>query len=49
VLEISVPKPEQAKPHKVEITVGGGESQAIDGGEATEGATQQPATEPAAA
>jgi HSP20 family protein len=35
VLEITVPKPEQAKPHKVQITAGD-ESQAIDGGESTE-------------
>jgi len=49
VLEISVPKPEQSKPHKVQITAGGGESQAIDGGESTESAAQEPATEQAAA
>ena len=41
VLEISVPKPEQAKPHKVQITAGGGESQAIEGGEATETAADE--------
>src|ERR1700735_4316457 len=34
--EITVPKPEAPKPHKVEITVAGGESQAIEGGESTE-------------
>ena len=41
VLEITVPKPEQAKPHKVQITAGGGESQAIDGGESTESAADE--------
>jgi HSP20 family protein len=45
VLEITVPKPEQAKPHKVQITAGSGESPAIDGGESTE----TPADEPIAA
>jgi HSP20 family protein len=35
VLEITVPKPEAAKPHKVQITVAD-ESPAIDGGESTE-------------
>jgi HSP20 family protein len=34
VLEVSVPKPEQPKPRKVQITVGGSESHAIDGAEA---------------
>jgi hypothetical protein len=29
VLEVRIPKPEERKPHKVEITVGGG---AIEGG-----------------
>jgi HSP20 family protein len=33
VLEVSVPKPEQPKPRTVKITVGGGEAQAIEGGE----------------
>ena len=41
VLEITVPKPEQAKPHKVQITAGGGESQAIGGGESTETAADE--------
>ena len=36
VLEITVPKPEAAKPHKVQITVSADESQAIEGGESTE-------------
>jgi HSP20 family protein len=51
VLEITVPKPEVAKPHKVQITVAD-ESPAIDGGEsteATEAAAHQPVTEQAAA
>jgi HSP20 family protein len=45
VLEISVPKPEQAKPHKVEITVGAGDvaPEAIEGGESTEVAAEQSA------
>jgi len=30
VLEITVPKPEQAKPHKIEISVGAGEPEAIE-------------------
>jgi HSP20 family protein len=30
VLEVSVPKPEQAKPHTVKITVGAGEPEAIE-------------------
>src|SRR5437763_16399829 len=30
VLEIRIPKPEQRKPRKVEISVGGGESKTID-------------------
>jgi HSP20 family protein len=34
VLEVSVPKPEQAQAHKVQITVGAGESEAIEGAEA---------------
>jgi HSP20 family protein len=49
VLEITVPKPEQAKPHKVQITVDADESQAIEGGESTETAAQQSATEQASA
>ena len=49
VLEITVPKPEAAKPHKVEITVGADAPQAIDGGESTETATDEPATQQAAA
>jgi HSP20 family protein len=32
VLEVAVPKPEAAKPHKVQITVGSGEKPAIEGG-----------------
>ena len=40
VLEVTVPKPEAAKPHKVQITVGG-ETQAIEGGETAE--TPEPA------
>jgi HSP20 family protein len=35
VLEIRVPKPEQRKPRKVEITVGGAQPQAIEGSETT--------------
>jgi HSP20 family protein len=48
VLEITVPKPEAAKPHKVQITVGADASQAIDGGDSTgssesaEAAAEQP-------
>ncbi|MGI8714624.1 MAG: Hsp20/alpha crystallin family protein [Solirubrobacteraceae bacterium] len=34
VLEVSVPKPEQSKPRKVQITVGAGEPAAIEGTEA---------------
>jgi HSP20 family protein len=34
VLEVSVPKPEQPKPRKVQITVGSAEPQAIEGAEA---------------
>ena len=51
VLEISVPKPEQAKPHKVQITAGGGESPVIDGGESTESteSAETAADEPVAA
>ena len=49
VLEISVPKPEQAKPHKVQITVGAAESQPIEGGESTETAAGEQATERVAA
>ena len=41
VLEITVPKPEAAKPHKVQITVGGDESPAIEGGESTETAADE--------
>ena len=32
VLEITVPKPEAAKPHKVQIAVGSGDKPAIEGG-----------------
>jgi HSP20 family protein len=42
VLEVSVPKPEQARPRKVQITVGSGSAPAIEGGET-------PAEEPQAA
>jgi HSP20 family protein len=42
VLEVSVPKPEQVKPRKVQITVGPGSAPAIEGGET-------PAEEPQAA
>lgn len=31
VLEVRVPKPEQAKPQRVQIAVGGGEPQTIEG------------------
>ena len=31
VLEITVPKPEQAKPKRIEVSVGGGEPQTIEG------------------
>jgi HSP20 family protein len=43
VLEISVPKPEQAKPHKVQITAAGGDTapQTIEGGEATDTAADE--------
>jgi HSP20 family protein len=34
VLEVSVPKPEQPKPRKVQITVGGAQPQPIEGAEA---------------
>jgi HSP20 family protein len=34
VLEVSVPKPEQPKPHTVKITVGAGEPEAIESAEA---------------
>src|ERR1700744_3638195 len=47
VLEISVPKPEAVKPHKVQITVGSGEK-AIEGGDTAETA-ESAETEPAAA
>ncbi len=33
VLEIRIPKPEQRKPHKVAISVGGGEPKTIEGSE----------------
>ena len=33
VLEVRIPKPEQRKPRKVAITVGGGEPKTIEGGE----------------
>jgi HSP20 family protein len=49
VLEVSVPKPEQAKPHKVQITVSASDTQATDGGESTEAPAEQPAAEQAAA
>jgi HSP20 family protein len=49
VLEISVPKPEQATPHKVQITVGAAESPTIAGGRSSETAADEPATEHAAA
>jgi HSP20 family protein len=42
VLEVSVPKPEQPKPRKVQITVGSGEPQVIE-------ASETPAEEPQAA
>jgi hypothetical protein len=31
VLEVRIPKPEQAKPKRVQIAVGGGEPQTIEG------------------
>jgi HSP20 family protein len=37
VLEVHVPKPEQRKPRKVAISVGGGEQRTIEGSEAPEG------------
>src|ERR1700744_3052666 len=52
VLEISIPKPEAAKPHKVQITVAGGdgETPAIEGGEPASAETAGTAeTEKAAA
>ena len=33
VLEVRIPKPEERKPHKVAITVGGGEPTTIEGAE----------------
>ena len=36
VLEITVPKPEAAKPHKVQITVGNADKAAIESGESAE-------------
>lgn len=47
VLEITVPKPEVAKPHKVQITVGS-EKPAIEGGEAAETAESAEAEKAAA-
>jgi HSP20 family protein len=44
VLEVSVPKPEQVQPRKVQITVGAGEPQAIESAEAP----AEPAEAPAA-
>jgi HSP20 family protein len=35
VLEIRIPKPEERKPRKVAISVGGGEPKTIEGGEST--------------
>ena len=35
VLEVRIPKPEQRKPRKVEISVGGGRAKAIEGQETT--------------
>jgi HSP20 family protein len=53
VLEITVPKPELAKPHKVQITVAGGEGEpeAIEGGDAPASTetTETTESEPAAA
>ena len=45
VLEITVPKPEAAKPHKVQITVGSadGETPSIEGGETAETAETEKA------
>jgi HSP20 family protein len=40
VLEVRIPKPEQRKPRKVAISVGGGEARTIEGSE------QAPASEP---
>jgi HSP20 family protein len=48
VLEITVPKPEAAKPHKVQITVGADAPQPIEGGESTE-STEAAADEKVAA
>jgi HSP20 family protein len=36
VLEVHIPKPEQRKPHRVAISVGGGEPKTIEGSESTE-------------
>jgi HSP20 family protein len=36
VLEVTVPKPEQRKPRRVQVTVGGGEPDAIQGSEHAE-------------
>jgi HSP20 family protein len=38
VLEVRIPKPEARKPHKVAISVGGGDADAIEGTEDTSGA-----------
>jgi HSP20 family protein len=36
VLEVRIPKPEQRKPRKVQISAGGGESKTIEGSETTD-------------
>jgi len=38
VLEVRIPKPEERKPRKVSISVGGGEQKTIEGSETTESA-----------
>jgi HSP20 family protein len=43
VLEVTVPKPQQAQPHKVQITVGAGEPEAIEAAEAPAETAEAPA------
>lgn len=48
VLEVRIPKPEERKPRKVEISVGGGQTRAIEGQETQAGnGNGQPAEQPA--
>jgi HSP20 family protein len=41
VLEVRIPKPEERKPRKVAISVGGGEQRTIEGAESTNPAEQE--------